>query len=81
MRSLAGDFKPTIVLHHPHSTDHPSIWRTSWVGVLRELPKVKSWASGIGYHRWGERPRKPLGDVLAATHGGVPCIDIIVSAN
>jgi len=81
MRSLARDFKPTIVLQHPHTTDHPSIWRTSWVGVLRELPKVKSWASGIGYHRWRERPRKPLGDVLAATHGGVPCIDIIVKAS
>jgi hypothetical protein len=80
MRGLARGFKPTIVLQHPHTTDHPGIWQTSWVGVLRDLPKVKSWASGIGYHRWGRRPRRPLGDVLAATHGGVPCIDIIVKA-
>jgi hypothetical protein len=78
---MSLDFKPTIVLHHPHATDHPSIWRTPWAGVCSVLPKIKSWASGIGYHRWKKRPRKPLEDVLKATRGGVPCKDIIVKAH
>jgi hypothetical protein len=79
MRSLARGFKPTIVLQHPHFTDHPGIRRTPWVGVVRELPSVKSWASGINYCRPGQRSRRPLHEVLAATHGGA-CIDIVVNA-
>ena len=36
MRSLARSFRPTIILHHPHSTDSPRIWSTAWSGA-REL--------------------------------------------
>ena len=78
MRQLARTFNPTIVLQHPHSTDTPDIWRHPWAELLRELPGVKSWASGIGYHRWGKHPRAPLDDVLPATKGGTPCIDFVV---
>ncbi len=78
MRQLAQTFNPTIVLQHPHSTDTPNIWRNPWAELLRELPGVKSWASGIGYHRWGKRPRAPLHDVLSATQGGTPSIDFVV---
>ena len=81
MRKLVRQFAPTIVLQHPHSTDTPNIWRHAWAELARELPRVMAWASGIGYHRWGQRPRASLRDVLAATQGGEPSIDFVVSAS
>jgi hypothetical protein len=81
MRKLVRQFAPTIVLQHPHSTDTPNIWRHAWAELTRELPRVRAWASGIGYHRWGQPPRASLRDVLAATQGGEPSIDFVVSAS
>jgi hypothetical protein len=79
MRERARTFNPTIVLHHPHCTDTPNIWKNPWAGLLRELPGVKSWASGIGYYNlWGECLGAPLQDVLSATWGGTPPIDFVV---
>jgi hypothetical protein len=79
MRELARTFNPTIVLHHPHCTDTPDIWKHPWAELLRELPGVKSWASGIGYYNlWGERLGARLHDVLSATQGGTPSIDFVV---
>lgn len=78
MRKFARRFAPTIVLQHPHSTDTPNIWRTPWAGLRRELPGVKAWASGIGYHNWGKPCRAPLRRVLEATQGGPSCKDFIV---
>ena len=79
MRKRARKFNPTIVLHHPHCTDTPSIWKNPWAGLLHELPEVKSWASGIGYYNlWGECLGAPLQDVLSATRGGTSCIDFVV---
>lgn len=80
MRRLARRFEPTMVLQHPHSTDTPNIWRTAWAGLARELPGLRAWASGIGYHRWGKRPRATLRDVLLATQGGTPSVDFVMSA-
>ena len=74
MKRLAREFKPTIVLHHPHSTDSPNIWRTAWAGP-KKIGKLKAWASGIAYHNPQGKPRKPLKCVLAATQGGAPCVD------
>ena len=81
MRRIVLRFKPTIVLHHPHSTDSPHIWRTAWGGLTREPHQLRAWSSGIGYHRWGKRPRALLRNVLAATQGGAPAIDFILSAS
>lgn len=81
MRHLARRFKPTIVLHHPHTTDSPNIWRNAWGGLAGQLPGLRAWASGIGYHRWGKRPRAPLCDVLMATQGGASSVDFVRSAS
>jgi hypothetical protein len=80
MRRIARQFQPTIVLQHPHSTDSPNIWRTAWSGLVRELPGVKAWASGIAYFDWQGSARGPLDKVLAATQGGVSSDDFVVSA-
>ncbi|MGO9122885.1 MAG: hypothetical protein ACLQPD_35350 [Desulfomonilaceae bacterium] len=79
MERLVKRFSPTVVLHHPHSTDSPNIWRTAWTGVIREFPDLKAWASGIAYFNWGGFPRGELDKVLAATHGGVATVDFIAS--
>ena len=71
MRELAGDFRPTIILHHPHSTDTPRIWATAWSGAREFLPEKHGehhiWASGIGYYNGDGKPRGQLRDVLRAT--------------
>lgn len=77
MRALARMHNPTIVLHHPHSTDHPGIWRTAWSGVVREFSSLKAWASGIAFYSYEGSPRSSLEQVLTATHGGLPTIDIL----
>ena len=72
MRELAQDFRPTIILHHPHSTDMPQIWATAWSGAREFLPEKHGgrhiWASGIGYYSGDGKPRGQLRDVLRATH-------------
>ena len=65
MRDLARDFKPTVILHHPHSTDSPRIWRAAWSGARDFLPESDPprhvWASAIGYYyKDDEGPREAL---------------------
>ena len=71
MRKLAMSFKPTIVLHHAHSTDSPRIWSTPWSGARGLLPRRGGvrhvWASGIGYYYGDDTPRGELCDVRRST--------------
>lgn len=72
MRRLATEFQPTIVLHHPHSTDSPRIWMTAWSGVRNLFDKnsvpLQAWASGIAFFNGlGDTNRSKIEDVLAAT--------------
>ncbi len=71
MRRLAKSFKPTIILHHAHSTDSPRIWSTSWSGARELLPSRAGvrhvWASGIGYYNGDDTPRGALCDVRRST--------------
>ena len=41
------DFKPTIILHHPHTTDNAATWRASWNALARRHPTLRAWASGV----------------------------------
>lgn len=80
MTTLVRKFKPTIVLHHPHATDTPNIWRDSWNRLAQDFPGLKAWASGISYfYGEDEPPRGTLGKVLSATQGGSSPIDFVVS--
>ena len=71
MRKLARDFGPTMILHHPHSTDWPGIWSTAWSGAREFLPEKGGGrhvsASGIGYYNGDREPRGKLCDVLRKT--------------
>jgi hypothetical protein len=82
MRALAKRFRPTIVLHHPHTTDTPLIWRQSWASIHKhKLPTVSAWASGICYHNGRKRRRAPLDDVLTGTRSHAdPVVDIVISS-
>ena len=56
MKALAREFSPTMILHHPHSTDSPRIWSTAWSGAREFLPQNEGdehvWASGALPQRW-----------------------------
>ena len=72
MRRLAKSFKPTMILHHAHSTDSPRIWAQPWNCAPKLLPGRGSvrhaWASAIGYYYYGgETPRRELRDVRRST--------------
>lgn len=49
MRELAGEFKPTIILHHPHTTYSPNVWSGAWGATVAALPTVHTWASGVAF--------------------------------
>jgi hypothetical protein len=79
MAKLVKNFKPKVVLHHPHHTDSPNIWRLGWNGLIRSTPSIAAWVSGIRYSHWAGRPRRPLEKVLSATaHNDTDVLDIIV---
>jgi hypothetical protein len=78
MRRMVKEFKPTIVLQHPHSTDSPNIWRSPWSELLRKAPTVNAWASGIAYYNRDGKCRAPRERVLRDTCGGSKCYDFCV---
>jgi hypothetical protein len=49
-KSKRREFKPDIILQHPHTTDTPNIWSLAWRIVEKELTCVKHFASGIMHH-------------------------------
>lgn len=63
-------FQPDIILQHPHTTDSPKIWSSSWNVVEKVLPSVKHYASAIKYYNWGEEPRRDIDYVLENTKKG-----------
>ena len=69
-RKLCKQFKPDIILQHPHTTDTPNIWNLAWRTVEKEFPKVQHFASGIKYFNEKGNPRGALEDVLVKTKKG-----------
>lgn len=65
-QKLCIEFKPSIVLQHPHKTFSPNIWRLGWSGLMEEIPTVKHYASGINYMKRVEsnilRPKQKVLD-------------------
>jgi hypothetical protein len=65
MQKKCDEFKPEVILHHPHSTDSLHIWSTAWSGVPKYIPSVKTYSSGIHYENVnGGAQRQPLERVL-----------------
>ncbi|OGW54290.1 MAG: hypothetical protein A2Y81_07740 [Nitrospirae bacterium RBG_13_43_8] len=68
MQKKCDEFKPQVVLHHPHTTDSSRIWATAWSGVSKFIPFAKIYSSGIHYKNIkGGAQRQPLNKVLPAT--------------
>ena len=69
-RKLCKEFKPNIVIQHPHLTDTPKTWNLSWKGLEKELSSVEHFVSGIKYFNpYGEN-RDTLKNVLEKTKKG-----------
>ena len=79
MRELAWEFGPTMILHHPHSSDSPRIWATAWSGARESLPGRGGgrhvWASAIGFYRDAEKAR---GTLCGARHATRRCAKQVV---
>ncbi len=77
---MAKDFKPDIVLQHPHTTDSVLIWRNAWRTLMKENISIKHYAGAGLYYNNNNKVRSPLRDVLENTRHGDVC-DIVVHAN
>jgi len=69
-KTLCKEFKPAIILQHPHFTDYQYIWNLAWRNIEKELPSVKHYASGIKYYYDGYTCRGDIKDVLEKTKKG-----------
>ena len=71
MEELVTEFSPTMILHHPHSTDSPWIWSTAWSGARGLLAQDQGaehvWTSGIAHYRSDGKRRGALSDVRSRT--------------
>ena len=80
MWKRAMEFKPTIVLQHPHATDTPKTWTQSWNTVQRRIPSIIAWASGVRHANpgKGKKQRCSMQDVLDGTRSSPDSVvDII----
>lgn len=66
------DFKPEVVLHHPHYTVLVSTWQAKWSGMMEMLPYVKTYSSGINYNEIDRDPStwSSLDNLLRSTMKG-----------
>ena len=69
-------FKPQVIIHHPHSTDSPNMWRGAWRAIRADLPSLEQWASAIAFTR-PEGVRGALHDVLSSTRSDTGIVDIL----
>jgi hypothetical protein len=46
MRTIAKEFRPDVILHHPHTTESFRTWQTAWAGACNLLHPA-AWASAI----------------------------------
>ena len=71
MKRLVKEFRPTVILQHPHQTCKTRTWSHGWHRLLDDASRggntVKAWASGIAYGHYSGR--SGLQDVLAKTSG------------
>jgi hypothetical protein len=81
IRKIVAQFRPTVVLQHPHFTDTPRIWRTAWGGIER-VASVADWASSICFFNPDGRVRSSVPEVLAGTRAPAgPTLDFVFHIN
>ena len=84
MHALAREFKPTMILHHPHSTYSPRVWAGAWGTIRSTLPSARIWASGLAFcgnpkpkHEW--EPWQTLDATRSATASGFAVFDVVTN--
>ena len=84
MRELAREFKPTMILHHPHSTYSPRVWAGAWGATRSTLPSARIWASGLAFcgnpkpeDEW--EPWQTLDATRSATASGFAVFDVVTN--
>jgi len=64
---LMKQFKPNIIIQHPHTTDTYKIWNTEWKTVEKKYPFVTEYVSGIRHYNNGHKTRETIKNVLDKT--------------
>lgn len=70
MRKIAKQFRPEIILHHPHTTESPRTWQTAWASAIHFPDPSKPCsvlASTLSYTR---SPNTPTLKILLAPGQG-----------
>lgn len=82
MDALLSRYQPTLVLHHPHSMDSPQQFSQEWKQLLKQVPSITGWASGIAHcsSDEGEAPLRSLDEVLQGARSARDVIDIVAAA-
>ena len=79
-KAIASRRKPTIVLHHPHTTVKQKTWSHAWNRLRRELPSVQSYL-GTGCYSIRDPKngfkRDEFDDVLKST-ASPDVLDVVV---
>jgi hypothetical protein len=70
MNRLSRVYQPSLVLHHPHSTDSCGTWRQGWSGLREKIESVKNFASDGLYYHDGEPCRDSLQEILKSSKQG-----------
>ncbi|MBI4614052.1 MAG: hypothetical protein HY720_10625 [Planctomycetes bacterium] len=69
--------RPTVVIHHPHTTDTARTWCHAWAGLSKIAPGIRLCASAGRHHDQKHAPRHPISKVLASTVGGT-ALDLVM---
>ncbi len=64
---LMKQFKPNLIIQHPHNTDTYKIWNTEWKTVEKLYPFVKEYVSGIRHYHYGHKRRGTIQTVIDKT--------------
>lgn len=82
MDALLFRHQPTMVLQHPHSMDSPQLFSQEWKQLLKQVPSISGWASGIAYcsRDEGEAPLCSLAEVLQGARSARDVVDVIAAA-
>lgn len=64
---LMKQYKPNIIIQHPHNTDTYKIWNTEWKTVEKKYPFVTEYVSGIRHYNYGHKTRGTMNNVLEKT--------------
>lgn len=64
---LMKQYKPNLILQHPHNTDTYKIWNTEWKTVEKKYPFVTEYVSGIRHYHYGQKKRGTISSVIDKT--------------